>query len=54
MSRGVIDASTIIGATSAEQLEASLAAMDLELGNEILLACVKVHQEILYPMGERG
>ena len=44
-------ASTIIGATRAEQLDASLAAMDLTLGNDILRACDKVHEEILYPMG---
>jgi len=44
-------ASTIIGATKPEQLDASLAAMDLELSEEVLQACDKVHQEILYPMG---
>ncbi|WP_457749802.1 aldo/keto reductase [Sulfurimonas sp.] len=44
-------ASTIIGATKPEQLDASLAAMDLELSQEVLDACDKVHQEILYPMG---
>ena len=44
-------ASTIIGATSAEQLDASLGAMDLELSSEILEACDRVHDEILYPMG---
>jgi aryl-alcohol dehydrogenase-like predicted oxidoreductase len=44
-------ASTIIGATSAEQLDATLAAMDLELSAEVLSACDKVHHEILYPMG---
>lgn len=44
-------ASTIISATSAEQLDASLAAMDLTLSKEILAACDKVHEEILYPMG---
>lgn len=44
-------ASTIVGATSAEQLDASLAAMDLVLNEEVLSACDKVHQEILYPMG---
>ncbi len=44
-------ASTIIGATSAEQLDASLAAMDLTLSDEVLRACDKVHEEILYPMG---
>ena len=44
-------ASTIIGATSAEQLDASLAAMNLKLSDEVLSACDKVHEEILYPMG---
>ncbi len=44
-------ASTIIGATKTGQLDASLAAMDLTLGDEILRACDQVHQEILYPMG---
>ncbi|QOP46327.1 aldo/keto reductase [Sulfurimonas paralvinellae] len=44
-------ASTIIGATRPEQLDASLAAMDLELSQDILDACDKVHEEILYPMG---
>ena len=44
-------ASTIIGATTPEQLDATLAAMDLTLSDEILKACDKVHSEILYPMG---
>lgn len=44
-------ASTIIGATEVGQLEASLAAMDMSLSDEILRACDAVHQEILYPMG---
>jgi aryl-alcohol dehydrogenase-like predicted oxidoreductase len=44
-------ASTIIGATSGGQLDASLAAMDLKLSDEILQACDAVHNEILYPMG---
>lgn len=44
-------ASTIIGTTNAAQLDASLAAMDLVLSDEILKACDAVHQEILYPMG---
>ena len=44
-------ASTIIGATNAEQLDASLAAIDLTLSDEILRACDKVQEEILYPMG---
>ncbi len=44
-------ASTIIGATRAEQLDETLAAMDLTLSDEVLRACDKVHEEILYPMG---
>jgi len=44
-------ASTIIGATTPQQLDATLAAMDLTLSDEILQACDKVHQDILYPMG---
>lgn len=44
-------ASTIIGATTPQQLDASLAAMDLTLSEEILKACDAVHNEILYPMG---
>jgi len=43
-------ASTIIGATHVDQLDPSLAAMDLTLSEEVLRACDKVHQEILYPM----
>lgn len=44
-------ASTIIGATKSEQLDATLAAMDLTLSEEVLQACDAVHAEILYPMG---
>ena len=44
-------ASTIIGATDASQLDASLAAMNLTLSDDVLKACDKVHAEILYPMG---
>ena len=44
-------ASTIIGATHPDQLDATLAAMDLTLSNEVLKACDDVHNEILYPMG---
>lgn len=44
-------ASTIIGATHTEQLDASLAAIDLTLSDEVLKACDKIHNEILYPMG---
>jgi aryl-alcohol dehydrogenase-like predicted oxidoreductase len=44
-------ASTIIGATNPEQLDATLAAMELELSDEVLAACDEVHKQILYPMG---
>jgi aryl-alcohol dehydrogenase-like predicted oxidoreductase len=44
-------ASTIIGATKQSQLDVLLAAMEVTLSDEILKACDKVHEEILYPMG---
>ncbi len=44
-------ASTIIGATTVEQLEPIFDAMDLTLSDEVLSECDKVHEEILYPMG---
>ena len=44
-------ASTIIGATSSEQLDATLEAMDTLLSEDVLKACDQVHNEILYPMG---
>jgi aryl-alcohol dehydrogenase-like predicted oxidoreductase len=44
-------ASTIIGANSCQQLNESLAAMDLVLPDEILARCDEVHKDILYPMG---
>ena len=44
-------ASTIIGATTPQQLDVTLDAMDLELSAEVLEACDRVHEEILYPMG---
>lgn len=44
-------ASTIIGATRADQLDATLSAMDVTLSDELLKACDEVHGEILYPMG---
>ena len=44
-------ASTIIGATSAAQLDPIFEAMDLTLSDEVLKACDSVHDEILYPMG---
>ena len=44
-------ASTIIGATTPEQLDASLSAMNVILSNEILQKLDEVHAKILYPMG---
>jgi len=44
-------ASTIIGVTTAEQLDPIFDAMDLILSDEVLAECDKVHEEILYPMG---
>lgn len=44
-------ASTIIGATSPEQLDASLAAMEVKLGNDVVQKLDEVHAKILYPMG---
>ncbi len=44
-------ASTIIGATTPEQLDASLAAMNVTLSTEVLKELDAVHAKILYPMG---
>ncbi|MCF6186803.1 MAG: aldo/keto reductase [Desulfobulbaceae bacterium] len=44
-------ASTLIGVTTARQLDDVLAAIDLELSEEVLQKCDAVHSEILYPMG---
>ncbi len=44
-------ASTIIGARTADQLDESLAALDIELSEEVKTACDEVHKEYLYPMG---
>jgi len=44
-------ASTIIGATTPEQLDDSLAAMNVTLNSEILQKLDEVHAKILYPMG---
>ncbi len=44
-------ASTIIGARTAQQLDESFKALDIELSDEIIEACKKVQEEILYPMG---
>lgn len=43
--------STIVGATSAAQLDETLKASEITLPKELLAACDKVHQDILYPMG---
>ncbi len=44
-------ASTLVGATSLEQLDEILLATDVELGEEILSKIDRVSKEILYPMG---
>ncbi|GFZ75657.1 aldo/keto reductase [Pseudohongiella nitratireducens] len=44
-------ASTIIGARTADQLDESLAALDVTLSDEVLSACNAVHKEFPYPMG---
>jgi len=44
-------ASTIIGARTADQLDESLAALEVELSDEIMRACRAVQKDILYPMG---
>jgi aryl-alcohol dehydrogenase-like predicted oxidoreductase len=44
-------ASTIIGARTAEQLEDSLAALEVTLEDDVLRQCDAVHAENLYPMG---
>jgi aryl-alcohol dehydrogenase-like predicted oxidoreductase len=43
--------STIIGATSAEQLGETLAAADVTLSEDVIEKCHKVTKEILYPLG---
>jgi aryl-alcohol dehydrogenase-like predicted oxidoreductase len=43
--------STIIGATSVDQLSDSLRAADVTLKPDVLAACDAVTREILYPMG---
>jgi len=43
--------STIVGATTPEQLDDSLAAADLTLSEEVLRACDAVSKDIRYPMG---
>lgn len=44
-------ASTIIGARNAEQLDESLAALDVKLDQSIMDKCDAVHQQYPYPMG---
>ena len=44
-------ASTIIGVTTLAQLDDSLAALNLELSEDVLRKCDEVHSDILYPMG---
>ncbi len=44
-------ASTIIGARTADQLDESFAALDIELSDEVKKACDEVHRNIPYPMG---
>lgn len=44
-------ASTIIGARTAEQLDDSLAALDVSLSDDTMKKCDAVHKDILYPMG---
>jgi len=43
--------STLVGATTPEQLDPLLAAADVKLADDVLAACDKVSKEILYPMG---
>lgn len=43
--------STIIGATSVEQLAVTLPAADVALSEDVLAACNEVSREIRYPMG---
>ena len=44
-------ASTIIGASRVEQLDATLGAMDVTLSDELLKKLDEVHEKYLYPMG---
>ncbi len=44
-------ASTIIGASSAEQLDETFAGLDYKISDELMKKLDKVHQDILYPMG---
>lgn len=44
-------ASTMIGARTADQLEESLAALDVSLSDEVIQQCDEVHKQYPYPMG---
>ncbi|WP_321471332.1 aldo/keto reductase [Halarcobacter sp.] len=44
-------ASTIIGARELSQLDESLAALDFEIGQELMSKIQEIQKEILYPMG---
>ncbi|MCH7670976.1 MAG: aldo/keto reductase [Proteobacteria bacterium] len=44
-------ASTMIGARTADQLEVSLAALDVSLSEEVMQQCDEVHKQYPYPMG---
>jgi len=44
-------ASTIIGATTAEQLDDTLAGLDYKISTELMEKLDTVHKKILYPMG---
>lgn len=44
-------ASTIIGAINTQQLDDSFAAIDLELGDEVMKKIKDIKEEIMYPMG---
>ncbi|MEA1915367.1 MAG: aldo/keto reductase [Campylobacterota bacterium] len=44
-------ASTIIGATKVEQLDASFAAFDVKLSSETMKKIQKIQNDIMYPMG---
>lgn len=44
-------ASTIVGARTAAQLDESLAALDVQLSDELMQKCDEVHDKNLYPMG---
>jgi aryl-alcohol dehydrogenase-like predicted oxidoreductase len=44
-------ASTMIGARTADQLEESLAALEVSLSDELMQRCDEVHKQHPYPMG---